>query len=386
MTAASPPPAGRLREASSHRHTVPSRHPDRITHPATGAELTLLRAWPRRDGHVLLEFATPSGARLAGQWFADPVRRASVAAATCGGLDVPAHGVVLQPDGADRRLAALAGLVARPGSRLLVHRPERRAVVLLDDDGDRRYAKVLRPGADAALAGRLAALAAALRGVAEVPRPLALRLGDGVLAQSELPGPTLYEAAASLGPSGLLAGWERLGAALRRLHGTPAPAVAVTATHDAADEEAVTARWLRAAAASGLLPPVDVAALLTSLRSGSPGPAGLLHRDLHDKQAVLQPGGRLGLLDLDTVAAGERALDVANVLVHLELRVAQRALTSSLARSARAAFLAGLDPDDATLARVPAYERATRLRLAGVYAFRPRWRGLSRSMLAAASP
>ncbi|SDT55920.1 hypothetical protein [Jiangella sp. DSM 45060] len=366
-------------------------HPDRVTHPVTGAELVLLRAWPRRDGHVLLEFATPSGERLAGQWFADPVRWAEVAAATRGGVDVPARGVVLQPDGADRRLAALAGLVARPGSRLLVHRPERRAVVRLDGDGGRCYAKVLRPGADAALAGRLAALAVALRGVAEMPRPLALPLGDGVLAQSELPGPTLYEAAASPDPSsgplsGLLAGWERLGVALRRLHGTPPGAVAVTATHDAADEEAVTTRWLRAAAASGLLPPVDVAALLMSLRSGAPGPAGLLHRDLHDKQAVLQPSGRLGLLDLDTVAAGERALDVANVLVHLELRVAQRALTPSLARSARAAFLAGLDPDDATLARVPAYERATRLRLAGVYAFRPRWRELSRALLAAASP
>ncbi|WP_053203457.1 phosphotransferase [Jiangella muralis] len=360
-----------------------ARHPDRVAHPVTGAELAVVRAWPRRDQHVLLELATPSGERLAGQWFADAVRRADVVAATSGAIDVPAHGVVLQPDGADRKLPALAGLVARPGSRLLVHRPGRRAVVLLDGDRGRCYAKVLPPGAEVALAGRLTALAAALRGVAEVPRPLDRPLGDGVLAQSELPGPTLYEAGPS---SGLLAGWERLGAALRRLHGTPPSTVAVTATHDAADEEAVTVRWLRAAAVSGLLPPVDVAGPLTELRTGPPGPVGLLHRDLHDKQAVLQPGGRLGLLDLDTVAAGERALDVANVLVHLELRVAQEALTPSLARSARSAFLAGLDPDDATLARAPAYERATRLRLAGVYAFRPRWRELSRTLLAAASP
>lgn len=360
------------------------RHPDRLAHPGTGAELTLLRAWPRGEWHVLLEFATPSGGRLAGQWFADAVRRAEVFAATRGAVDVPGHGVVLHPDGADRKLAALSGLVAWPGSRLLVHRPERRAVVLLTGDGDRYYAKVLRPGADVALAGRLAALAQALRGVADVPLVLDWPLGDGVLVQAELPGPTLYEAAeaGSAPESVLVAGWERLGAALRLLHDAPRDGVAA-GTHDAADEEAVATRWLRAAAGYGLLPAVDVGALLTELRSGPPGPAGLLHRDLHDKQAVLQPGGRLGLLDLDTVAVGERALDVANVLVHLELRVAQRVLPRPLARSARAAFLAGLDPDDATLARVPAYERATRLRLAGVYAFRPRWRGLARALLAA---
>ncbi len=46
----------------------------------------------------------------------------------------------------------------------------------------------------------------------------------------------------------------------------------------------------------------------------------LLHRDFFDKQVVVDADGRPGLLDFDTLAAGEAAVDVANMLVHLELR------------------------------------------------------------------
>ena len=78
-----------------------------------------------------------------------------------------------------------------------------------------------------------------------------------------------------------------------------------------------------------------------------------------------------------TLAAGDPALDVANLLVHLDLRVAQGIMTSVRADQARAAFLRGYAPDEVTTARVPAYAELVRLRLAGLYAFRPRWRSLA---------
>ena len=104
----------------------------------------------------------------------------------------------------------------------------------------------------------------------------------------------------------------------------------------------------------------------------------MLHRDLHDKQVVV--GAHIGLLDLDTLAVGERALDLANALAHLELRVDQGLMTAAAARVARRAFLEGADPDPETRERIPAHLGVARLRLAGVYAFRPRWRALARAL------
>src|SRR5699024_9179538 len=105
---------------------------------------------------------------------------------------------------------------------------------------------------------------------------------------------------------------------------------------------------------------------------------GLLHRDLHDQQVLISPNQqRPGLLDLDTAAWGEPALDVANVLAHLDLRVRQDLLTQWRAAAAREAFLGALAPDGATRSRVDAYQVAARLRLSAVYALRPRWRAMA---------
>ncbi|WP_026874989.1 hypothetical protein [Jiangella gansuensis] len=359
------------------------RPPDRLRHPRTTATLTVRRAWPRGAGHVLLDLGGADGSRCAGQWFADPDRRASVAAATPGAVDLPDDGVVLQPGGADRRLPVLAELVRRPGSRLLVHRPERRAVVRLRWDGEVAYAKVVRPGRSADLAERLGTLGG---GPFAVPRVLDHRPDDGVVVLSELPGPTLHEAGAEPGRD-VTAAWRSAGEALRHLQdgaGGPVPG----ARHDAADEVTVSARWATAAADFGLLPAAAVADALdgtSPLVSSPPGPEGVLHRDLHDKQLVLSPDG-LGLLDLDTLAVGERALDVANLLVHLDLRVAQGLLTARRSALARAAFLDGAALDARTSRRVPAYAWAARVRLAGVYAFRPRWRRLAAELLESAMP
>ncbi|MGH8875440.1 MAG: hypothetical protein ACRDVM_09355, partial [Acidimicrobiia bacterium] len=102
--------------------------------------LTLLRAWPRSRERLALEYSDEAGRRIAGQWL-DPghgierlrrlARRTAQAAPETPVVAIEALGLLLQADGADRRLPALAPVVALPGATLVVHRPERRAVVRL---------------------------------------------------------------------------------------------------------------------------------------------------------------------------------------------------------------------------------------------------------------
>ena len=78
------------------------------------------------------------------------------------------------------------------------------------------------------------------------------------------------------------------------------------------------------------------------------------------------------VVDFDTAAVGEPALDVANIFAHLELRVLQGRCSLISASQATDALLEGYDHRSDVLARLPAYRDASRLRLACVYAFRPR--------------
>lgn len=77
------------------------------------------------------------------------------------------------------------------------------------------------------------------------------------------------------------------------------------------------------------------------------------------------------MLDFDTLAAGEGALDLANLLVHLELRALQGHCTAARAAELAAAVLDGYEPDRTVRDRLAAYAAATRLRLCAVYRFRP---------------
>jgi Ser/Thr protein kinase RdoA (MazF antagonist) len=105
--------------------------------------------------------------------------------------------------------------------------------------------------------------------------------------------------------------------------------------------------------------------------------ARLVHRDFYDKQ-VLYTAGRTTLLDLDNLASGDPAQDVGNFLAHLELRRLQHSeLEPGLARAADAFLDAygNVDPDFRE--RVGWWQAATLLRLAGLYALRPRWHHLT---------
>lgn len=383
----------------------------------------VVRAWPKSETHVLLELRDSTGGTVAGQWFAHSHALAAAEDATPAPAFV-AGNVLIQPDGADAKLRALPEVlryppsqspwadpsptslphasppraslgegeirrIARPvGHQLVSHRPSRRAVVrhVGADGAALGYTKVVRASRAAEIARRGQLATELLNGAALTPRLLETSdVEKGILRWSVVAGDTL----ADLGthptwtPERGLDAWRAAGEAVARLHS--ADPMAVDATHGPSDELRAIENWLQPAIALGLLERglVDTAMSRVSelLLNGPTSALGVLHRDLHDKQILLDESGRIGLIDVDTLAVGERALDVANLLVHLDLRELQGNLTPEVAASSRESFLSAVGAASVPSARIEAYAAATRLRLAGVYAFRPRWRDVAAELL-----
>lgn len=366
--------------------------------------LVLRRAWPRDLEHLLLDLVPRGGgAAVAGQWFAQPGRAKNVAEQTSAAvvqpgrphavvceLRSPLSAVVLQPEGADRRLPGLVELVGRPGASLICHRPERRGVVRhLDIDGPAEgrtspaegqivYSKVVR-------ASRLSGVVAAIREAAttglSVPIITDVDAERCSVTTAQLPGRTLHEILADPATprAGLLLLAGHVGAMLTQLHACPPSDGAQV--HDAAADVRITERWLGHAAAYGLLDATvlrRLPALLVRARgllAQHSMPLGRLHRDMHDKQVLYAEGlcgekRGLSLIDFDTSAVGEPALDLANLMVHLRLRAAQGLLDPVIAEECAEAVLEGYGPTIELRERLIGYELLTQLRLVGVYAFR----------------
>ena len=304
--------------------------------------LTLRRGWPRGFELVALEYRAADGALVTGWW--EPGRS-----------DRPA----LQPYGVDRRLPGLRDALRESAATLISHRAGKRAVVRVSG----AFVKVVRPDRAAGIADaarRAAALVA-------TPRVLGCDPARGLVRFAPAAGASLRDAPT---PAALAAA----GQALRALHDGARPSAAV---HDAAAEAAVVRRWVGAFVGHGAWHPAagEALAQLPRVLSGllrAPGtPLVALHRDLHDGQVLVSAHGAVTLLDLDTLAIGEAALDLANLLVHVELT----------RPGAGEELLDAYDPPPAVRDRLDAYAAATRLRLACVHAFRPGTEPLVRELL-----
>jgi hypothetical protein len=339
--------------------------PDQFT--LDGATWELVRAWPRTAEEIPLELVDPDGTRVVGRWFSDPERAIREQRRTPGAVIGDDPRLLLQPRGADRRLRELGALLAE-GATLVAHRPQRRAVVRTRSG---TFLKLTRPGRAELLARRHDQLRTALQGHGRVPDVLAVSDDRIELAAMHGSPPCGTPDRADRDHDGC---WEAVG------HGLAALAVAVPPddlpVHDAPAEAEVTRRWLDRAVAAERLPRAAPEPVLDALTTGTPTPMGVSHRDLHDGQLLFDTGPP-GMLDPDTLAVAEPALDLANLLVHLDLRVEQGHLSARARSRARDRIVAGVAPDGPTLHRVSAYEAVCRLRLAAVYAFRPRWHAVA---------
>jgi Ser/Thr protein kinase RdoA (MazF antagonist) len=364
-----------------------------LTHATNAAESTsvsfplrLRRAWPREVSRLGLQYVDAAGRVVPGQWHMDPEQtrtlfkkldRSTKRAVLVGTGESL---VVLQPDGVDCKLPALDALLERSGATLITHRPGRRAVVQFEEDGRVHYAKALRPS-------RVGRVLRANRFVAEMEHRAfeiaAIDRADeqtGLVMMRELDGENLHDLVRT-NTTGFVAGCRAAGQALQSLH---VAAPDWLATHDASAE--IDMLQDRVKGIEYFVPEARAAVarvcqgVFESLREGA-GPTRVVHRDFYDKQVVIDQMGQPGLLDFDTLGAGEAALDVANMLGHLELRVLQGNCTQETAAEAARAFLDGYSPSEEVMARVQAYLDATRLRLAMLYAYWPKWAGLTPRLL-----
>jgi aminoglycoside phosphotransferase (APT) family kinase protein len=343
------------------RDIAPETVPD-----ADGRPLRVRRAWPAAEARILLELEDEQGRVRAGESVPRPR----------GGREVR-----VAPHAEDPRLPGLASAAA--AGRLVVHRWGRRAVVAAPD----RYVKLLARGK----AERVAAVSVRLHDLGTaagfaVPAVLA-SAGDRV-EFSVLPGRSLHELGAAGDGPAWRAAWE-VWARHWPVLATAVPGAGELPEHTAEDEARTLLGWaahlesfpglLRAAPGAVAARAEQIAGRLVALPADRRARA-VLHRDLHDQQ-LLFDGARAGLLDFDTAAVGEPALDLANLAVHLDLRVAQGLLAPELRTAGRAAVdevgrRLAVDP-----ARLAVHAEATRLRLACVYAFRPRWRAVAQQLL-----
>lgn len=310
------------------------------------------RAWPRgRD--IVVELVDDDGLVRAGR----------------GRPDGP---VAVQAPGSDPDLPGLGPAVERAGGaeHVVAHRLGRRAVVRHGTT----WVKVVRPPKVAAVADRHRLVAAAIAGTGVgVASLVAVDEGEGALLLGHLDGVTLLDH-----PDPVRAA-ARVDAALRAWAAGPVPAT--LPVHDAGAEQAVLRAWADDAMAHEVVPPTlwpalaaAVADATSALATLGARPLTLSHRDLHEAQ-VLVADDRVSLLDLDTAARADPALDRGNLLAHVDLAAALGTLDSGTA----AAVACVLDPDHD--GAVAAYRAAARARLVAVHAFRPATRAGALALL-----
>lgn len=364
------------------RTTAPTDTLSQVQDALLGSDLQLVKSVPKGPGRLLLELRGPDAEVLAGQWYQDTERADVVAQQTRHTAADPAFvqrlgaRVVVQRAGADRRLPALHHRATRVGAALVAHRAERRGVVA-NPDGS--YTKVVTPARLPQLL-RIPSGAADLR----VPKVLSVDEPAAAVTTAGLPGRSLHRLLCdeTVTEAEITAAGHSVGDAVAALHRGAVP-VSVP-VHDAAAEIEVTRAWLDAALAHHALS--DAAGLYRGLASArarltETGPSVFVQRDLHDGQLLVASGEPVGMLDFDLAAAGPAAADVANLLVHLELRTLQGCCSAARAQQLTTAILDAYQPTATVAAQLVGYSLTTRLRLAAVYAFRPGGARLSRSLI-----
>ncbi|WP_434176518.1 phosphotransferase [Brachybacterium conglomeratum] len=373
-----------------------------------GARWRVARAWPDDGRSLPLELRAEHPARAEAVQ-ETPAHGTPLAGAPAPGtpalrgarLDADSGEVTALPPHEDPRLPGLARtLAASPDAEIVSLRPGKRAVVRLGTGPGTlpaRFVKIVRPGRAARL---LAAVRRAHCFEGPFRTPAVLGADEDTVTFAALAGTTLHtplpleDGTWRRAWQGVLAAWQ---AAIdrSRTDGTPPDAdgtrAATDGTPPAAEvhgphaERGVLAQWLERARAvdpegAGPRERAVGEALRGLDRIPDPGRPALIHRDLHDKQVLHLAGERPALLDVDTATWGDPALDLANLRAHTRWRELQGRWSPAHAAEVRA-----LIDDAARIADIPpatlaAYEAGTLARLTCVYAFRPEWCRLARTL------
>jgi hypothetical protein len=253
----------------------------------------------------------------------------------------------------------------RPGRRIVLRHPGAPAHLLKGYRSGRVENAVLR-----ARTGHAACAAAGLR----APRVLDTHPQWNAYRMDLLPGVPLDLAVVP--PERFF----EIGNSLRSLQEDPT----ALSLHTAAQELDVVEDWIQRHE-RGIGPvPSAWAGLVDELRERIPmlprSEAVLCHRDLHEGQILVSPSG-VGLLDFDLLCRADACLDPANLIAHFALRALQEDDPAFDLRleQCNQSMLEGLDRggEPGFWMRLRYYQSASLLRLACVYALRPRWRGLS---------
>lgn len=339
----------------------------------SGTPWHTVRAWPdKAPGDYVLEVLTPGrrGVRAA------HVRRG--------------HFELVPRD--DPGLPAL--LVEARRGEVISHRPHKRAVIRAKG----RYIKVFRPGRAVVSAERCEQMGALLLADSFIA-PRIIHSSTDVMVFGSIPGRTLRE----LGEdpkvtdetfAGIWAQWSR--AWVSQIVGPHGGArhdhLAALPIHPPEKEASNLWLWVNRwvhhnESSPESWPERDVLRARANqvnedLLRSTPDPLVWAHGDLHDKQVICTDGeSPLGLLDFDAAAQAEAARDLANLDVHLKLRLQLHLLTPERYLVAHTQVLAASEDLHVSPARFHAYADATRIRLACLYSFRPGLGSVASSLL-----
>jgi len=212
-----------------------------------------------------------------------------------------------------------------------------------------------------------------------IPQTYALDPANGVVYMESVAGVTLHDAVETEKFAEIS---REAGRILRKLHSLDTSGEVI---HTAADELSGLRRLANAVCSVFPEIAVEVARVIASLDADLPRTTDFLpaviHRDFFDKQ-VLYCQQRTCLLDWTPGAAGDPALDVGNFLAHQRLRALQHPESAPLIEAGYSSFADGyMSTDIVGCFRVQWWKAAALVRLACLYALRPRWRTLAPELL-----
>lgn len=267
---------------------------------------------------------------------------------------------------------------------LAAYHPGRRATARIEGRSGRGrraavYLKLLRPAPFARAARALAALSPVGRSPLRLAAPVRFLGAEAALVVPAAPGRALHDL--------VLAGADLaipfVARALRALAARVAPPG--LPPRGLEEERGSTLTMLdRAAAvgAAGRLAGLAEAVRRAALPRGSG--SGLVHGDLHDKQVFIARG-RVTLIDVEGLGAGDARIDAVNLAEHLRLRALEAPRRARGGAAARSALLGALGLDEEGDPAVRALVALVRARLAAVCAQRPRHRALADRLAAEAA-